>query len=164
MSSGRVAKAGSTVHTRVTNRNPSRVCSSRGARRVSIHTSAPVSAVKNIASAWASSPRSRCTSDTASGRSMVAAKIIVTTLTRLSTTAKRLMGGACRSQESGADLEQLLHAWQGLLVHDEYDDVVAGADLRVMVGHEHFLAADHGPDRRPRGQLDLLDAPIDDAR
>src|SRR5688500_3201851 len=164
MSSGRVAKAGSTVHTRVTNRNPSRVCSSRGLRRVSVHTSAPVSAVKNIASAWASSPRSRSASDTASGRSMVAAKIIVTTLTRWSTTGKRLMGGACRSQEAGADLEELLHARQGLLVHDEHDDVVAGADLRVMVGHEHVLAPHHGPDRRSRRQRDFLDAPIGDAR
>src|SRR2546421_5172792 len=162
-SRGRVANAGRTVHTSATKRNPSRVCSSPLRERVTTHKIAPLTKVISTAFSWALRAASPYPSDTHRGSSMARAKTTIGTLSTLSTGNGLTMGAESASDEAGADLEKFLDLGQEFLVGDEDDQVILGEHHRVVMRHDHLVAAHERGDCGSPGQVDFLDSPADAA-
>src|SRR3990167_1792196 len=169
-SSGKVPKAGSTVHTIATSTKPSRGCSSRWRRRLASRSASPLRKVINMASAWSPSAPSAITHEKPIGTSIDRQKKINTMPGTGTTAAMLRMDGL--EEEGGADLEQLFHLAHLALARHEDDDVVVALDHSVVVRNDHLarggdfvvafagLAAAHdGADLRPARKGDLVDAP-----
>src|SRR5437667_8302104 len=100
--------------------------------------------------------------ETPSGRSIASEKTTIRTLSTLRTGSGLTMGKSA-SDEADADLEKFLDLGQEFLVGDEDDQVVLGEHHRVVMRHDHLVAAHERGYCGAFGEVDFLDPPADAA-
>src|SRR6266853_3412066 len=101
--------------------------------------------------------------DTPSGTSIAIEKTTIKTLSTLRTGSGLTMVPASGSDEASADFEEFLDLGQEFLVGDEDDQVVLGEHHRVVMRHDHLVAAHERGYCGAFGEVDFLDPPADAA-